>query len=165
MVQDWLPVLDQLKEGRSLLDELLSGDLQSVSRYLLPLVRQAGATTPTTPMKEGGATKPTTPSKEGGEMIQTTTSEERREMTHTSPLKNVGEISDSKVDEVTPFNESSQVFLLSEGGETSHPLLEDRSDGRSAEVSTRGAVWTLTWHKRQLHVRTVRTYGVLFRSC
>ena len=158
MVQDWLPVLDQLQEGRSLLDELLSGDLQSVSRYLLPLVGQAGATTdttsskeggatiptshlkeggattPTTSLKEGGAPTPTTPLKEGREMTQTTTSKERREMTLTLPFTTVGDISDSKVDEVTPFKEASQVFLLSEGGETSHPLLENCSEGGTAEV-------------------------------
>ena len=134
MVQDWLPVLDRLQEARSLLDELLSGDLQSVSRYLMPLVGQAGATTDTTPLKEGGATTPTFHLKEGGAPIPITPSKERREMTLTLPFKTVGDISDSKVDEVTPFKESSQVFLLSEGGETSHPLLENCSEGGTAEV-------------------------------
>ena len=133
MVQDWLPALDRLQEGRSLLDELLSGDLQSVSRYLLPLVGQAGATTDITPLKEGGESTQTTPSKER-EKTRTSPSKERREMTRTSPLKTVGEISDSKVDEVTPFKESSKVFLLSEGGETLHPLLDDWIDGGRAEV-------------------------------
>ena len=134
MVQDWLPVLDRLQEGRSLLDELLSGDLQSVSRYLLSLVGQAGATTGTTASKEGRATTPTTFLKKGGAPTPTTPSKERREMTLTLPFKTVGDISDSKVDEVTPFKESSQVFLLSEGGETSHPLLENCSEGGTAEV-------------------------------
>ena len=134
MVQDWLPVLDRLQEGRSLLDELLSSDLQSVSRYLLPLVGQAGATTDTTPLKEGGATTPTFHLKEGGAPTPTTPLKERREMTLTLPFKTIGDISDSKVDEVTPFKESSQVFPLSEGGETSHPLLESWSDGGTAEV-------------------------------
>lgn len=134
MVQDWLPVLDRLQEGRSLLDELLSGDLQSVSRYLLPLVGQAGATTDTSALKEGGETTPTTFLKEGRAPTPTTPSKERREMTLTLPFKTVGDISDSKVDEVTPFKDSSQVFLLSEGGETSHPLLENCSEGGTAEV-------------------------------
>ena len=134
MVQDWLPVLDRLQEGRSLLDELLSGDLQSVSRYLLPLVSQAGATTDTSALKEGGVTTPTTFLKEGRAPTPTTPLKERREMTLTLPFKTVGDISDSKVDEVTPFKESSQVFLLSEGGETSHPLLENCSEGGTAEV-------------------------------
>ena len=134
MVQDWLPVLDRLQEARSLLDELLSGDLQSVSRYLLPLVSQAGATTDTSALKEGGVTTPTTFLKEGRAPTPTTPSKERREMTLTLPFKTVGDISDSKVDEVTPFKESSQVFLLSEGGETSHPLLENCSEGGTAEV-------------------------------
>ena len=134
MIQDWLPVLDRLQEGRSLLDELLSGDLQSVSRYLLPLVGQAGTTTDTSALKEGGVTTPTTFLKEGRAPTPTTPSKERREMTLTLPFKTVGDISDSKVDEVTPFKESSQVFLLSEGGETSHPLLENCSEGGTAEV-------------------------------
>ena len=104
------------------------------SRYLLPLVSHAGATTDTSALKEGGATTPTTFLKEGRAPTPTTPSKERQEMTLTLPFKTVGDISDSKVDEVTPFKESSQVFLLNEGGETSHPLLENCSEGGTAEV-------------------------------
>lgn len=67
MVREWFPILDRLQEGMLLLDELLKGNLQSVSKYLLPLVSQGGETTHTTPLSKGGKTMHITPFKEGSQ--------------------------------------------------------------------------------------------------
>ena len=71
MAREWFPILDRLQEGMSLLDELLNGDLQSVSKYLLPLVNRGWeathTATHTAPLKEGGETMHITPFKEGSQ--------------------------------------------------------------------------------------------------
>lgn len=68
MVRDWFPILDRLQEGRALLDELLSGDLQSVSSYLFPLVSRGEETTHIPSLKEGGEATYTTAFSKGDEV-------------------------------------------------------------------------------------------------
>ena len=67
MARECFPILDRLQEGMSLLDELLNGDLQSVSKYLLPLVNRGWEGTHTTPLSKLGDTMHITPFKEGSQ--------------------------------------------------------------------------------------------------
>lgn len=118
MIRDRFPVLDRSHEGMALLDELLNGDLQAVSEYLVPLVGQVEQSTRTTPVEEGERTTRDLPPKEEDESVRITSFKEEEE--------------------------SSQPSLVSQAGEGSCALLEDWSGGPEAKVKhTSGVVWTV----------------------
>ena len=108
MIRDRFPILDRLHEGVALLDELLSGDLQTVIKYLVPLVSQVEKTTGTTLLTDEGETMHNPPLKEKDETV------------HTSSFKEV--------------EGSSQPSLVVQGEESFSTVLADLSGGLEDKV-------------------------------